>query len=614
MGEYSVELGSWDYLLSVVLILCVTGLAMYYLVTQESNVTNYLLAGKEAKWWVVGCSLFSYGTGVEYIGMMVADGASVGISGGIAMWGSIPPLLTLGYILYSEYMKADVLTLPTFLYKSFNSNVRGLYTVFSLVLSVTKIAVSLHYTSNLLEELFDINPFVSKVCFTIFIQTFTMVGGLRAIMSTEVVQTVLLVVLSTVLMVNTVSRAGGYGSIKSTLPQNYTKLVHSGYDKNSPWQGLLFGFPIEALVHWCCDQVITQKALASRSELHAKVGCCLCCFLNVLPPFLFVLSGMAVKALFLQQPDRMDTEPEASDTLLYIISTQMPDGTVGLFISVLLCSLTTSVASVLTACGAIVTVDVLEANVMVFKRFRGNKGQRLKVAVGRLTCLFIGLLGLGWSFLLPQFNEVMYRYMMDSTTFSAAILCAFLCAYSFTAYFDIKPFSITTMLSLGIALGSLRIVLAALGSATPNGINWYRDVNHYSLTALLFVGYLGFVYLLNKIEFSKNWNILQMSQITVRSVSGSVAGSIPSDSDVEEGAESPNGPLAPPDCGQSDYGSTYQGATLVCGSNFDHNQPTTVAGSVVSHAQHDTSTMSKGANVLAAVCLFCFIILVVVFF
>ena len=615
MADYQVELGTWDYILSATLLAYVTGVSIHALLTQESNVTNYLLAGKKAKWWVVGCSLFSYGTGVEYIGMMVSDGATVGISGSIAMWGSIPPLLVLGYILYGEYVTADIITLPTFLYKSFNKQVRVLYTFFSLVLSVTKIAVSLHYTSELLEGLLGINPTASKIIFITFIEAYTMVGGLRAIMSTEVVQTILLLILSSLLMSNTVSKAGGYNRIKQTLPQNYTKLVHSGYDKNSPWQGLLFGFPVEALVHWCCDQVLTQKALASKNEFNAKIGCCLCCILNIIPPFLFVLSGMAVKASYLQQPDHLAV-PDPDDSLMFIISTQMPYGSVGIFISVLLCSLVTSVASVLTACSAIVTVDVVEANIMMFKNCRGSKGQQIKIALGRVSCLCVGLLGLGWSFVLPELNRHMDRYMMDSSTFSAAILTAFLCAFSFASLYQIKSYSISIILFIGILLGSLRITLVGMEESTPKELEWYRDVNHYSLTAVLFVAFLGIVFLLNKIRMSSSWNIMHMSQLTsVRSVVGSVVGS--TDSDDELDSDNGGTPLAPPDCSHSDYGSTYQ-ATLAYGGDTDQANDHTCAATTVADSdyspQHLDVNSARIANALAALCFFAFLALVIIWF
>lgn len=65
-----------------------------------------------------------------------------------------------------------------------------------------------------------------------------------------------------------------------------------------PWTGVAFGLTVSAVWYWCSDQVIVQRALASKSLSHAKAGTITAGYLKMLPLFLLVFPGMIARILY----------------------------------------------------------------------------------------------------------------------------------------------------------------------------------------------------------------------------------------------------------------------------------------------------------------------------
>ena len=65
-----------------------------------------------------------------------------------------------------------------------------------------------------------------------------------------------------------------------------------------PWSGMIFGLAISSIWYWCSDQVIVQRALASKDMSHAKGACILAGYLKLLPLFIMIFPGMAARVLF----------------------------------------------------------------------------------------------------------------------------------------------------------------------------------------------------------------------------------------------------------------------------------------------------------------------------
>jgi SSS family solute:Na+ symporter len=124
------------------------------------------------------------------------------------------------------------------------------------------------------------------------------IGGMSAVIYTEVLQTVVLVVGAFILMVISLVRIGGISGLMDKLPPEYFNMMKPIDDKDYPWTGIIFGFPVLSTWYWCTDQVIVQRALAAKNEAHAKTGTVMAAYLKILPVFLIILPGMIARVLY----------------------------------------------------------------------------------------------------------------------------------------------------------------------------------------------------------------------------------------------------------------------------------------------------------------------------
>ena len=61
---------------------------------------------------------------------------------------------------------------------------------------------------------------------------------------------------------------------------------------------MVIGVAISNIWYFCSDQVIVQRALASKDMSHAKGATILAGYLKLLPLFLMIFPGMAARILF----------------------------------------------------------------------------------------------------------------------------------------------------------------------------------------------------------------------------------------------------------------------------------------------------------------------------
>ena len=111
---------------------------------QQHTSADYFLAGRNVGWFAIGGSLFASNIGSEHIVGLAGSGAMSGMA--MAHWEMHAwIMLMLGWIFVPFYYRANVFTMPEFLEKRFNSRVRLILSMVSLVAYVfTKVSVTVY--------------------------------------------------------------------------------------------------------------------------------------------------------------------------------------------------------------------------------------------------------------------------------------------------------------------------------------------------------------------------------------------------------------------------------------------------------------------------------------
>ena len=248
-------------------------------------------------------------------------------------------LLVLGWVLVPFFMRSKVFTMPEFLERRFNPTSRWVLSVISLVAYVvTKIAVGIFAGGIVFSVLLPDMSFMGldsfwlgSILVIILTGAYTVLGGLRAVVYTEAMQTIILVVGSILVTIFGLNALGGWGELReiagSEMFNLWKPMVPAGvestwapvkdisinattgeksgrmawyFNDNYPWLSMLFCAPVIGLWYWCTDQYIVQRALGAPNETEARRGSICAAFLKLLPVFIFIVPGIICFALMLK--------------------------------------------------------------------------------------------------------------------------------------------------------------------------------------------------------------------------------------------------------------------------------------------------------------------------
>jgi SSS family solute:Na+ symporter len=120
-----------------------------------------------------------------------------------------------------------------------------------------------------LKTLFGVNMYVSVIVIAVLTGVYTIIGGLRAVVITESIQTIVLLTGAVIITVICFQKVGGWDSLTATLQQTnsldkLSMLRGSGDESGMPWYAVFLGYPVLGIWYWCADQTIVQRVLGCK--------------------------------------------------------------------------------------------------------------------------------------------------------------------------------------------------------------------------------------------------------------------------------------------------------------------------------------------------------------
>lgn len=438
---------------------------------RQDTSEDYFLAGRNIAWWAVGASLFASNIGSEHIVGLAGNGAASGMA--MAHWELHAwIMILLAWIFVPFYRRANVFTMPEFLEKRFNAHTRWVLSIVSLVAYVfTKVSVTVYAGAlvfkTLLPDTFGTpeNAFwVGAFTTVILTGIYTVFGGLRAVVYTEVAQTGLLLLGSFFITFFGLSLLGGWGELQSMVAENKNQfaLWRPLSDPDFPWLGILIASPVVGIWYWCTDQYIVQRTLAAKSLKDARRGAIWGGFLKVWPVFIFLIPGLIGWALhqkeLIQIPvDEISGELVGDMVFPTMVTELLPIGLRGLVVASLLSALMSSLASLFNSCATLFTVDIYE-------KLRPGMPEKHLVRVGRLATGVVVLLGIIWIPIMPLISDGgLYQYLQSVQGYLAPpITAVFLLGLCFKR---VNAHGAFAGLLAGFILGMFKLTVQALVGA-----------------------------------------------------------------------------------------------------------------------------------------------------
>ncbi len=466
-----------------------TVIALYFLVTfgvailatlreraAKQTSTEYFLAGRNVGWFIIGGSLFASNIGSEHLVGLAGTGAASGVAVGQFEILASLILLLLGWLFVPFYLTSGVFTMPEFLERRYSEGARWYLAVISIIGYVlTKISVTIAAGGIVFEALMGINFWTGALIVVVVTGVYTIVGGLRAVLYTDLMQMFVLIGGAIAVTLVGLGAIGGWDGLTSQAGPGFLSLWKPLSDPSFPWTGILFGAPILGIWYWCTDQFIVQRVLAAKSQTDARRGTIFAGYLKLLPLFIFVLPGIVAYVLAQQGRITLTTPDQALPTL---VGALLPVGLRGLVVAGLLAALMSSLSSVFNSTSTLITIDV-------YKKLKPNTSERRLVLVGQVsTALLVGL-GLLWIPLMKLVSGQLYQYLQSVQAYiSPPIAAVFLIGILWRR---VNATGAMASLITGFVLGMGRLVAELNKQSLTGALRTFADINFLHFAVLLFV-------------------------------------------------------------------------------------------------------------------------------
>ncbi|WKZ61042.1 MAG: sodium:solute symporter [Cyclobacteriaceae bacterium] len=464
-----------DWVVIILYFLAIAGIAAWTMKSKKDTAQEYFLAGRNVGWFVVGASILASNVGSEHV---------VGLSGTAAESGLVMGhyelhswiVLLLGWVFIPFYIRSGVFTMPEFLERRYNSSARWFLSVVSLLSYVlTKVSVTVYAGAIVIATFMGFDFWTSALVLVILTGIYTVLGGMRAVVYTEALQAVLLIIGSLILTLIGLNELGGWDAMIASAPKEKLNMFPPLSHPDFPWAGILFASPIVGVWYWCTDQYIVQRCLTAKNETEARRGTIFAAYLKLFPFFIFLIPGLIATALAAQGKIELTSADSAFPTL---VKTLLPTGLKGLIAGGLLAALMSSLASVFNSCSTLFTMDI-------YKKIKPETSEKNLVTVGRIATGVVVVLGILWIPVMSGISGVLYQYLQSVQSYLAPPIAAVFLLGLF--YKRINAKGAMTVLVGGAIIGALRIFLELNKSSLSGFLYEFANLNFLYFCIALFV-------------------------------------------------------------------------------------------------------------------------------
>lgn len=418
---------------------------------KEETSEDYFLAGRTIPWWGVAGSIYGSNVSANHMVGMMGVGFSIGFFQSHFELGAILGLMVLCYFFLPVYRRLGVYTLSEYLGKRYDDRSRVSYAIIMvIIMAVVQMVPGLYIGSRTIcvllggdavEEVAqpaatqhaavesevesadttasntaddDAPASSGKVAgstetaptkttvkfhyYALFVillagisAAYTIFGGLKAVVWTDFMQSMLLLVAGIAIAILTFKELGGWGEMMrlDQAEARNVQRMHVYLPSNNPdlpWTGVLTGLFAMHCFYWGTNQFIVQRALGARSDSDANLGIIAAGFLKLLIPFFAIAPGVAAFYLFRDKmPDRT-ISPDAvfPELVMYVIPAGY--GLVGIIGAGLIGAILSSIDSMMNSAATIVTMDIYQ------KYINPNATDKQLIRAGRISIIGFVLL------------------------------------------------------------------------------------------------------------------------------------------------------------------------------------------------------------------------------
>ena len=217
---------------------------------------------------------------------------------------------------------------------------------------------------------------------------YTFVGGMKAVIWTDVIQFSVYIIGAVVALTILVNRLpGGWAELVHTAAEGHKfRLFDFSFDLTREytfWSGLIGGMVLNTATHGA-DQMMVQRHLAARSKGQAALALIASGFVILAQFALFLFIGVSLWVFYRSFPPTVPLV-RSDEAFTYFIITYLPTGVLGLVIAAIFSAAMGTLAGSLNASASTIVNDL-------YRPFTGLKDERHLMKVGRAMTILWGIL------------------------------------------------------------------------------------------------------------------------------------------------------------------------------------------------------------------------------
>ncbi len=391
MSNFNVELHTIDITILVAYFLFVMGLGIY-LGRKYKDAEDYFLAGRSMIWPFIGLSLFASNISSTTLIGLAGEAYGTGISVFNYEWMAAVVLVFFAIFILPFVLRSGVYTMPEFLERRFDGRARVYFAGLTIFLNIfVDTAGSLFAGALVIQMVFPDVAILAVVA-----GVYTITGGLAAVIYTDAIQAILLIVGSVVISVIAFDKIGDWDTLVSQVSPDKLSLVRPLDDPGVPWLGLVVGVPLLGFYFWCTNQFMVQRVLSAKDINHGRWGSLFAGALKLPVLFIMVLPGTFAIILYpdLARPDLV------YPTLLFDL---LPVGLLGLVLAGFVAALMSQIDSTLNSASTLVTMDFV-------RKFHPELSSHRLLIIGRYVTFIIMVLAVLWAPQIESFSSL-FKYL-----------------------------------------------------------------------------------------------------------------------------------------------------------------------------------------------------------
>ena len=355
-------------------------------VKADSSADEYFLSSRNLPWYSVALSTIATNIqGYQFLGMM-GSAYLFGLAQANLEINAVQGILIGAFVFVPLFLREKIMTITQFIAQKLGQRIALFYSIANIALFATvTIGAALFWGAYAAELVFGeqlsvlhsnriVRIALLILILGIFSAIYTYLGGLSAVVKTDIIQFSVLIIGGIVVCFTAVNQLGGWEQIYLKTPERMHLHLPSDHP-TLPWTHL-FGLFLLNINYWCANQTVMQRALAAKSVAHAQAGLLAGGLIKYLMAIIIIIPGIALYGIL------GDSLGEPDMAFPYIVNTYLPEGIKGIILCGLFASLMSTVDSTFNSLATLWSTDIYS------KYINKKASDQEKIKAGQKAILF----------------------------------------------------------------------------------------------------------------------------------------------------------------------------------------------------------------------------------